>query len=129
MNENVKKWVAALESGEFQQVKGFLRAGDQYCCLGVACELYRREVGGVHWRDIGGEHLGVKELCLDFGGSASSWLPTQVREWLELRTTNGHFARPEETPNSLASLNDKGATFKEIAAVIRSEPAGLFVTT
>ena len=33
----LKKWTAALRSGEYQQGKGFLhdRASNSYCCLGV----------------------------------------------------------------------------------------------
>lgn len=45
MNPEVKeKWTAALDSGEFTQGTGRLQnlKGD-FCCLGVLCELYRRE--------------------------------------------------------------------------------------
>lgn len=31
------KWVAALRSGEYQQITGQLRGGGGYCCLGVFC--------------------------------------------------------------------------------------------
>ena len=33
---NVKKWVEALESGEYGQCYGKLASGGKYCCLGVA---------------------------------------------------------------------------------------------
>lgn len=34
------QWVHALESGEYQQGKGFLHpTPDTYCCLGVMCDL------------------------------------------------------------------------------------------
>ncbi len=37
------QWADALISGEFKQGKGVLRSkNNYYCCLGVACELYRR---------------------------------------------------------------------------------------
>ena len=45
MNENAKKWVKALRSGEFEQGTGYLRKGDKFCCLGVACAVYQDEVG------------------------------------------------------------------------------------
>lgn len=32
-------WLDALRSGEYQQGEGHLRAGDKFCCLGVACDL------------------------------------------------------------------------------------------
>lgn len=42
MNPELKaKWVAALRSGKFQQGRGQLRKGDEYCCLGVLCKVAR----------------------------------------------------------------------------------------
>lgn len=50
--ENIKKWLDALASGEFQQATKRLNAGDnQRCCLGVACDVYMRETGNGHWID------------------------------------------------------------------------------
>jgi hypothetical protein len=53
MNPEVKaKWLMALRSGEFTQGKGALRvmkdsirspSGESHCCLGVLCELYKRD--------------------------------------------------------------------------------------
>ena len=40
LNDNAKKWVAALRSGKYEQAKGWLREGDKFCCLGVACDLF-----------------------------------------------------------------------------------------
>lgn len=40
LDKEVKaKWVEALRSGKFKQGKGKLKYGDNYCCLGVACEI------------------------------------------------------------------------------------------
>ncbi len=36
-----EKWVAALRSGEFYQIKGALVNEDGYCCLGVACSIQK----------------------------------------------------------------------------------------
>lgn len=64
--ENLRKWVAALRSGEFRQGRNRLfNAGDylaeepeSYCCLGVVCEIMEREGtvepdphDGRHWRE------------------------------------------------------------------------------
>lgn len=42
--ENIKKWVDALESGEYKQGKSYLwqekNGVDSFCCLGVACDVY-----------------------------------------------------------------------------------------
>lgn len=116
MNENARKWVQALRSGEFQQAKGTLRDQDgRMCCLGVACEVYRREVGG-EWRD---EQFGPPGESFQGG-----FLPLGVRDWLGLAS---HFALPKDRRRSLVRCNDSyGATFEEIADLIESEPEGLF---
>ena len=36
INEFAEKWLKALESGEYEQIKGFLRDQHGFCCLGVA---------------------------------------------------------------------------------------------
>ena len=39
--ENVKRWVTALRSGSYVQGRGCLRsADDEFCCLGVANDLF-----------------------------------------------------------------------------------------
>lgn len=110
MNDFAKRWVAALRSGEFKQTRNRLHYGDGYCCLGVACELYRRETGKGKW-DSNNFFLGKNVT-----------LPLVVRESLQLRRDNGRFGS-----GGLATMNDDGRTFAEIADLIESEPAGLFV--
>jgi hypothetical protein len=40
MDQQIKKqWVEALRSGKYKQGTGHLRTGDNYCCLGVLCDL------------------------------------------------------------------------------------------
>lgn len=41
MNQDIKReWVAKLRSGEYEQGRERLRSeGNQYCCLGVLCEV------------------------------------------------------------------------------------------
>jgi hypothetical protein len=117
MNENAKKWVKALRSGEFEQGQKHLRIGDNYCCLGVACELYRREVDG-EW------HPEQEWLAfITEGDSSSQVLPEPVREWLGLTHGDGFF---DDENESLANANDNGSTFDEIADTIENEPDGLF---
>lgn len=114
MNANAKKWVEALRSGDFHQAREMLRSPDNaYCCLGVACELYRREVGG-EWFESAYE-VSPDEVAED------GELPSSVRDWLGLTSNSGEF----ET-NSLIAENDNGSTFAEIAAIIEREPKGLF---
>lgn len=36
-----KSWLEALRSGNFNQGNGFLHSKDDFCCLGVLCEVNR----------------------------------------------------------------------------------------
>lgn len=141
MNENARAWVEALRSGQYAQTRGALQrlevwddlpAG--YCCLGVACDMYQQTVGDL---SISQEHE-VREmgwnpaegLYKTFNEAGSS-LPRAVLEWLGLDTTVGKYTLPaaddgDAELGSLATANDNGATFAEIADIIESEPEGLF---
>ena len=109
--ENIRKWVDALRSGEFKQAEGALRRADSHCCLGVACELYHREVGG-RWSMEDGEWWFVAD-----GDENESVLPEPVRDWLGLSSCNPGTG---EVP-SLAERNDMGAPFSKIADLIERE--------
>ena len=116
MNDNSKKWVEALRSGQYQQGTGGLCGiYNHHCCLGVACRIFQEEVGGLQIK-LNSRH---KYFAFDID---SAYLPNKVRSWLGLTNRDGDFKG-----GSLASLNDRGSSFKEIADVIESEPDGLFV--
>ena len=117
MNDLAKAWLDELRSGKYEQGTMELRSGNAYCCLGVACELYRLSYGKGKWKEndsgsflfsIGGERTG-------------GLLPVRVKDALGLTDINGHF-----DGGNLARINDRGATFEEIADIIESEPPGLF---
>ena len=67
-------WVEALRSGEYQQGRSALCEGGQYCCLGVACEVYQKHVG-----DLLVEGSDQKRYDGEFAG-----LPDKVAEWLDI---------------------------------------------
>jgi hypothetical protein len=127
LNPNAQKWVNALESGEYKQTRNSLtnEKNTRFCCLGVACDLYRKEFGG-NW-DTKGEDftfMGHSEL-----------LPSVVKGWLGLETRSGSFPYPTGTGKrvSLSELNDsgwsrkrRGWNFRAIARLIKKEPKGLF---
>lgn len=108
MNDNVRKWVEALRSGEYGQTRGQLAKGlgneRAYCCLGVACRLYRAEHPSFRYRGENGD------------------LPQRVQDWLGLADSVGWFGG-----ESLARRNDNGASFADIADIIERQPRGLFV--
>ena len=101
--ENVRKWVAALRSGKYEQGQKRLRSmSNKFCCLGVACDLYDPE----------------------------KWVPI---EDLDSVRHLGHGARPdfdvldyfgldEDTIIPLMQMNDaEGATFNQIADYIEAK--------
>ena len=123
MNDNAKKWVAALHSGQFKQTKSCLSSEGRYCCLGVACEVY---IADGHVLEKSKE----EGLC-KYGGERYV-LPPIVQHWLRLRNDNGSTNAALVRSDGgfsygLSSANDRGATFTEIADFIESEPDGLFV--
>ena len=130
MNDNAKKWIAALLSNTFQQTRGTLHDTDGYCCLGVACEV-AIDNGlqvEVHHNDISSQVSYDEQLEI---------LPKAVQEWLGLKTDAGELYLDEshadcdcrvgiEYNTTLATLNDEGWDFKAIAKVIQTHADVLF---
>lgn len=124
-------WVDTLRSDRFKQGKHFLHNADtdEYCCLGVACELYDEVVGGLNKRvltakredDMGGP-MRVTAYGTDLGGGTIYSLPVVVRDWLGLHGDSAAYGLND----SLAKLNDEGKSFDVIAKTIEERPEGLF---
>ena len=146
LNANAQKWVAALRSGKYLQGQSHLKVTvrhggfrewvaalygrvapvhypyTEYCCLGIACELYEYETGKLHERPVGD----VIQFVNTAGDCSSSALLPEVAEWLGMKPENvyGELARSE----ALASKNDAGVSFSVIADLIESDPRGLFLS-
>lgn len=109
-----KLWAIALRSGEYKQGQGALQQNGKFCCLGVACDLYQKYVGGL------AESGESNYICYNGCGG---FLPHQVCEWLDItedgRLTMG-VAVGCPTYTSLYLMNDGGASFNHIADVIES---------
>jgi hypothetical protein len=98
-----KLWVEALRSGKFEQCKLTLTDREGYCCLGVACIVAGKTDDDI----IYDNNLGNFQ---------------DVRDFFGLRHHDGDYEG-----GSLVHLNDEeGYDFNRIAAVIESEPHGLF---
>lgn len=117
-------WVEALRSGVYKQGKNYLHEGDTYCCLGVACELYRLHESGPDWADENADD-DLEETS--YMGEAEI-LPLRVMDWLGLGDECGCHVVSKVQGRSLSGLNDQGNTFEEIADVIEAAPDGLFTT-
>jgi len=106
MNKEMKKkWLKALRSGDYDQGTSFLCAVDnrgtrcaRYCCLGVLQELVSGEDA---WTDVYGSGF----LRIGYEGFTSmpdsGTLKTVGLDYLQAR--------------KLATMNDKGKSFEEIA--------------
>lgn len=108
-----KKWVAALRSGKYKQGLRALKTGDEYCCLGVLCEILLKD-----------------KLITEFPSPDNKgWLDASARDAAKLGTSSGSFRDVTTVPNGgdLAWMNDHGFNFGQIADVIESEPEFLFV--
>jgi hypothetical protein len=106
-----KRWVEALRNGEYKQGHHCLMSGYKFCCLGVLCDLYRKENGG-EWKP---------DHDLDYYSFERETfiLPVKVKEWAGMRTTMGE--RAKENVPSLAIMNDNERSFLYIADVIENE--------
>jgi len=126
LNENAKKWVAALRSGKYTQARSYLTTASGDCCLGVACKLFMAEHPDELWPVLSGG--GIIQYAYANEDEDYRWtvsLPPMVQIWLGLRTENGNYG-PMRV-EALATDNDDGFTFEEIADIIEAEPEQLFV--
>lgn len=83
-----ERWLEALESGRYKQARGTIRSWGigsgvesiRYCCLGVLCDLYLREVTTTQL-----EYDVEWDRVIERG---SGHLPGDVMKWAGLKETN-----------------------------------------
>lgn len=107
----MKKWVAALRSGEYKQGMGQLEMARKYCCLGVLCKIAPKSVPKVYQNKKGTKLWGTTL----FGQK-------KVREWSGIKSADGEFTE-EGVLVSLIQKNDgfvgvAPKSFKKIANII-----------
>jgi hypothetical protein len=99
-------WTAALRSGKYKQRTGTLRYGDQYCCLGVACELLGLEA----------EHEDLSWWFIHRGRRWDGMIPGSIALTIQDHYPGMIYGRGTgEHSDGLADLNDGGWTFFQIA--------------
>lgn len=140
MDQTIKEeWIDALGSGEYERGTGALRrpkgdgTGDQYCCLGVLCELAVKEgiiPPGKQPEPTDFDYTDPKLAPYYYGPDendhASGFLPHAVMDWAGLMSTDPQVSVPlHERAHgtggvvSLSGLNDSGDyTFQYIARFI-----------
>ncbi len=100
-------WVEALRGGEYKQGHRALHPGDNFCCLGVLCDLYHKATGLGEWVPAPGPAL---RSAMSFCGEIQ-YLPPEVQKWTGLENPKAAY---------LAQLNDTGTPFGNIAAIIEA---------
>lgn len=124
-----EQWLTALRSGNYAQGEAALNQGGKFCCLGVLCDIAVKNnvvpddyVTTEHidkW-DEDGNMISVPRVSYF---DADMFLPHRVAEWAGLGID------PEvDVPNggqlervNLATLNDGGKTFAELADLIEDQ--------
>jgi len=122
-----QKLVEALRSGEYEQAYGRLKDDEGYCCLGVACDIYRRleKPDECKWDHEDSSHV----FYTTEKGIEEGELPDDVSDWLGFSDNIGTLsldAEERDTYVSLIDLNDSEEyTFNDIAKVIETDQVQL----
>lgn len=109
-------WVKELRSGKYNQGREQLvSANDQFCCLGVLCNMAAK-------KGVGEWEMGKKvKLWFYKAGktSSNSFLPAEVIKWAGMSHADGDGSwKTENGYHCLSDMNDSGKKFSEIADVI-----------
>jgi hypothetical protein len=86
------KWVAALRSGDFQQGTSFFENNGKFCCLGVLCVV--------------AEQPPIENDC---------------GNWRFAHDTLGTTGAGYSWASKLATMNDRGQSFRDLARFIERE--------
>ncbi len=120
IKEKAQLLVNTLRSGKYKQGTGGLNtSNERFCCLGVACEICKDELG----LEIG---VGINEESITYNGKIGM-LPEKVKDYFQFNSIIGRRADREEIKInggcfiSLASANDECCTFNQIADYIEKE--------
>lgn len=117
LGPNQRRWIKALRSGRYKQGKHVLRRGEKHCCLGVGCRIFRLR-GSV---TIGGKWRYEDEPDTNEGA------PVKLQRLLAIRGSaallRGTLLKEQ---GALASANDSGVTFAQIADFCEAHPEAVF---
>ena len=95
-----EKWIAALRSGDYEQGANYLKRGNNYCCLGVLCDV----IGGPEvW-----EETALLSTCkCSLSGESTQSLSVETLRSIELD--------PDHEETLIEMNDDRDASFDEIA--------------
>jgi len=116
LKPEVKKlWVDALLSGKYSQGMSVLRRGNNFCCLGVLCDLYAEDHPSWQWKQMSSIEWTFRDTA-----SGDAWgvmPPHAVGNWTDVDTRNAAVIY-DGRRQFLTSLNDEGVSFEVIAGLI-----------
>jgi hypothetical protein len=124
IRKNREQWIKALESGRYKQTTGQLRNIDNgytlngnsygYCCLGVLCNIHKDKEH--KWDD---HVFTAPNLFYDsndvFDSATDEYFEMPPNSFLDKVKVDKGLA------DELATMNDNGKTFKEIATFLRKK--------
>lgn len=114
MNQAVAElWAKALPN--YKQTRKRLRIGDNFCCLGVLCEL-AAEAGVIPKAVVDTPSATRGSEIYGYCGR-TNYLPREVQDWAGMAASDGGWKDINGEP-SLVDMNDKGAPFASIANFI-----------
>lgn len=108
--EAIKKWLAALRSGDYKKCQKFMRYDHSFCAIGVLCDIHFKECGKKDaWH-------AAASIYRYYGAMYKP--PEEVREWLGIPLYQ-HLIFSSPT---VVSMNDNTTnTFPEIADMIEKK--------
>lgn len=113
-----KLWTDALRSGAYEQGVGYLNYENKFCCLGVLCEVAMQNGCTVNKQeDEDRKGMYVYD-------NATAFVPNRVVHWAGLNDVSVHIVSgcsvrlPNYDNENLTTINDRGASFNEIADLI-----------
>lgn len=118
---NLLRWIERLERNDLAQGSTRLRAGDNYCCLGVACEVM-----GWPWNRYGAEAFEARMpgTATRYSADDDDEYEIEVDDYAEGAELTAQAAArlgltKREHDRCIALNDDEGRTFPEIAAWLR----------
>jgi hypothetical protein len=116
--ERIQLLVDALRSGRYKQGRGTLHRKwtdensglpyDEYCCLGVACEVAAANGLDLHVRHD-------KEVCRFYYDEETAALPTRVAQWYGFGSSNPILAYQGRNTTAIGANDAQLLRFPEIA--------------
>lgn len=122
--EYLDRWLAALRSGKYKQTSGALKRkvgrGHAYCCMGVLCEVMKKELPFKTCVNRSNASRGEGVRLLDYHTldmvETLSFPPDRLYEFVGGLPLH---------PIKLAQLNDRAAlSFKELADLLEEAAEG-----